>query len=133
MTDIEQKALALVNEIERERGETELIPRIMRGLVIDEALCRAIEQHEAQAAEIEHLRAEAEAHYDRGYYDGSTHPIVRHDALKIARYAIRGLLDIASEENLDSEQAGRAFAALHEIGTALAALEARGLEIRERG
>ena len=28
---------------------------------------------EAQSAEIEHLRAEAEAHYDRGYYDGSTH------------------------------------------------------------
>ena len=52
------------------------------------------------------------------------------DALKIARYAIRGLLDIASEENLDSEQAGRAYAALHEIGTAL---EARGLEIREKG
>ena len=55
------------------------------------------------------------------------------DALKKARYAIRGLLDIASEENLDSEQAGRAYAALHEIGTALAALEARGLEIREKG
>jgi hypothetical protein len=55
------------------------------------------------------------------------------DALKIARYAIRGLLDIASEENLDSEQAGRAYAALHEIGTALAALDACGLEIREKG
>ena len=47
MTDIEQKALALVNEIERERGEDELTPRIMRDLIIDEALCRAIEQHEA--------------------------------------------------------------------------------------
>jgi hypothetical protein len=44
------------------------------------------------------------------------------DALKIARDAIRGLLDITSEYNLDSEQAGRAYAALHEIGTALAAL-----------
>jgi hypothetical protein len=52
------------------------------------------------------------------------------DALKKARGAINGLLDIASEENLDSEQAGRAYAALHEIGTAL---EARGLEIREKG
>ncbi len=47
MTDIEAKALALVNEIERERGENELTPRIMRGLVMDEALCRAIEAHEA--------------------------------------------------------------------------------------
>jgi hypothetical protein len=30
------------------------------------------------------LRAEAEAWYDRGYYDGCTHPIVRHDALREA-------------------------------------------------
>jgi hypothetical protein len=98
MTDIEAKALALVNEIEREEGEKELTRRIMRGLIMDEALCRAIEQHEAYKQKVS-------------------------DALKIARYAIRGLLDIASEENLDSEQAGRAFAALHEIGTALAALD----------
>ncbi len=41
------------------------------------------------------------------------------DVLKKARDAIRGLLDITSEYNLDSEQAGRAYAALHEIGTAL--------------
>ena len=32
-------------------------------------------------AENERLRAEAEAQFDRGYYDGSTNPIVRHDAL----------------------------------------------------
>jgi hypothetical protein len=47
MTDIEAKALALVNEVEREEGEKELTRRIMRGLIMDEALCRAIEQHEA--------------------------------------------------------------------------------------
>ena len=41
------------------------------------------------------------------------------DALKAAGDAIRGLLDIASDDNLDSEQAGRAYAALHDIGTAL--------------
>lgn len=45
------------------------------------------------------------------------------DVLKKARDAINGLLDVASDDNLDSEQAGRAYAALHEIGTALAALE----------
>jgi hypothetical protein len=72
------------------------------------AICRTLEQHEAFKQEVS-------------------------DALKKARGAINGLLDIASEENLDSEQAGRAYAALHEIGTALAALEARGLEIREKG
>ena len=58
---------------------------------------------EAQAVEIEQLLHdlerqmtianehvnETEAHYDRGYYDGSTHPIVRHDALRDALEAWR--------------------------------------------
>lgn len=48
----EEKALALVNEIEREEGENELTRRIMRGLIMDEALCRAIEQHEAFRQEV---------------------------------------------------------------------------------
>jgi hypothetical protein len=30
---------------------------------------------EAQAAEIERLRIEAQAQYDRGYYEGCTHPL----------------------------------------------------------
>ncbi len=52
MTDIEKKALALVNEIERQEGLSDLTPRIMRGLIMDEALCRAIEQHEAFRQEV---------------------------------------------------------------------------------
>ncbi len=52
MTDIEKKALALVNEIEREDGENELTRRIMRVIIMDEALCRAIEQHEAFRQEV---------------------------------------------------------------------------------
>ena len=55
MTDdnIEQKALAIVNEIEREEGTTELTPHIMRAdLTMDEALCRAIEQREAFKQEV---------------------------------------------------------------------------------
>lgn len=108
MTDIEAKALALVREVLTERGLSD--KRAVRREVspYTEALCRTLEQHEAFKQEVS-------------------------DALKKARGAINGLLDIASEENLDSEQAGRAYAALHEIGTALAALEARGLEIREKG
>jgi hypothetical protein len=139
MTDIEAKALALVNEIERERGETELTPRIMRGLIMDEALCRALEQHEAFKQEVSKVMTYIKALYPTlpTDYDRFIIPKPKPDplvaAVHEARYAIRGLLDIASEENLDSEQAGRAYAALHEIGTALAALEARGLEIREKG
>ena len=55
MDDIERKALALVNEVERERAvnpHNDKIERIMRGLVMDDALCRAIERHEAFAQEV---------------------------------------------------------------------------------
>ena len=52
MNEIEKKALALVNAVEREEGLSELTPRIMRGLTIDEALCRAIETHEAFRQEV---------------------------------------------------------------------------------
>jgi hypothetical protein len=53
---------------------------------------------EAQAAEIERLRVEARAQYDRGYYDGCTQPIVRHDALKIARERITEWCDAVAVE-----------------------------------
>ena len=52
MTDIEAKALALVNKIEREEGEKELTLRIMRELIMGEALCRVLEQHEAFKQEV---------------------------------------------------------------------------------
>lgn len=39
---------------------------------------------EGQAAEIERLRVEAQAQFDRGYYDGCANPIVRYDALREA-------------------------------------------------
>jgi len=37
----------------------------------------AADRIEAQAAEIEHLRAEAEAQFDRGYYDGCTRSVMQ--------------------------------------------------------
>jgi hypothetical protein len=83
---------------------------------------------EAQAAEIEHLRAEAEAHYDRGYYDGSTHPIVRHDTLREALKRI----EVATRNEVRAGDKG--YVSRYGInGIARAALEARGLEIREKG
>jgi hypothetical protein len=38
---------------------------------------------EAQAAEIERLRVEAQAQFDRGYYDGCTRQPTQSDALRI--------------------------------------------------
>lgn len=52
MTDIEKKALALVNEVLRERGYTNEPTAITREYCTDEALCRAIEQHEAFRREV---------------------------------------------------------------------------------
>ena len=48
MTDIEAKALALLNEVKVERGKLVYYDVINRNHdVVHEALCRAIEQHEA--------------------------------------------------------------------------------------
>lgn len=50
MTEIEKKALALVNEVERDFGDNSPTIRIIREDLMDEALCRAIEKHEADKA-----------------------------------------------------------------------------------
>jgi hypothetical protein len=53
MTDIEAKALALLNEIKVERGKLVYYDVINRNHdVVHEALCRAIEQHEAFKQEV---------------------------------------------------------------------------------
>ena len=83
MTNIEQRALALAIEV-REDAKMRLCPDPTLLFGNWEALCRAIEQCEAQAAEIERLRVEAKAQYDRGYYDGCTRSIVQSDALREA-------------------------------------------------
>ena len=113
MTDIEQKALALVNEIEHERGEDELTPRIMRDLIIDEALCRAIEQHEAFKQEV------SDALYD--YFtdvDGAAGDTL--DRFFIPKPD--PLVEILEELNWETAEI-----------PFRKALEARGLEIREKG
>ena len=52
MTETERKALALLNEVAEERGRTQLIAVKREGWVSDEALCRALEQHEAFRQEV---------------------------------------------------------------------------------
>ncbi len=56
MTETEQKALALLMEVRKERSVPPITNEpINRSYIAHEALCRAIEQTEAQAAEIERL------------------------------------------------------------------------------
>ena len=121
MTDIEKKALALVNEVEREEGENELTRRIMRGLIMDEALCRAIEQHEAFRQEVSDAVVE---------YFGQKHLDVILAGHLLSRFIISKpkpdpLVKIM--EALDGEWTPDEYA--KEIR---AALDARGLEIREK-
>lgn len=52
MTEIEKKALELVNEVFRERGHGEWINCTRRYEALTESLCRAIEQHEAFRQEV---------------------------------------------------------------------------------
>lgn len=52
MTDIEQRALALVNAVETERGYPVTVKYARKEFSTIEALCRALEQHEAFRQEV---------------------------------------------------------------------------------
>ena len=71
MTDIEQKALALVNKVARELGWDETKEIFAAGYTRNEALFRAIEQHEAFRQEVSDaidssiLTPETEVHLGR--------------------------------------------------------------------
>lgn len=74
MTDIEAKALALVNEVAAERG-TEYPCVDRRNDARWEALCRAIEQHEAFQQEVERLNGLITATADHWLTLQVKHPI----------------------------------------------------------
>ena len=61
MTETERKALALLREVEDERGTTGS-PGINRASNNHEALCRAIEQHEAFRQEVSDAAQEYDDH-----------------------------------------------------------------------
>jgi hypothetical protein len=118
VTGIEQKALALVNEIELERGSTELTPHIMRRLIMDEALCRAIEAHEAFKQEVSdivyaHVNATNETSAD-------------------AWEKLKTLIINADKPDALVDVWGDLFIKSYNLDQFCDALEARGLEIRAK-
>ena len=121
MTDIEAKALALVNDVEREEGEKELTTRIMRGLIMDLALCRAIEQHEAFKQEVSD---EVTALLDRFVGDGLSQGVINGH---LHRFIISA--DVPDEL---VEVWGDLFEKSYNLDQFRAALDAVGLEIREK-
>lgn len=119
MTDIEQKAVALVNEVQAERGKFRYFNINRRDNAIREALCRAVEQREATKQEFSDFRQEvSDELIQQGFINAST---------GIGRFII--------------PKPDPLVEALNESGVILAgpvakrlraALEARGLEIREK-
>ena len=124
MTDIEQKALALLNEVLAERVHWQMTGSRTDNASI-EALSRAIEQHEAFRQEVSD---EVELSIDRSGHDGLR---AGHINEYLGRFIIPKpkpdpLVEIM--EGLDGEWTPEDYA--KEIR---AALKARGFEIREKG
>ena len=112
MTDIEQKALALVNA-----SSDEWYQRFTEANVYElyGALCRAIEQHEVFKQEVSNAVVE----YYGGHHNASGEPLERF---------------ITPKPKLDPlAEAMLAIGVIPDANSLRAALEARGLEIREKG
>ncbi len=115
MSKIERKALELVNEVETERGMSEWTDVCRSELTMGEALCRAIEQHEAFRQEVSDA-VEAYLAHTRPWPDNSLRRfiIAKPDPLwEVMNEMGFGFSKTASEE-------------------ICAALAKRGLEIREK-
>ena len=127
MNDIERKALALVNEIELERGSTPYSKLNRHNHGGAEAIFRAIEQHEATKQEFADFKQKVsdaaqeyeEAGYCMGWEGFERFIINKPDPL------VEVLNEISHEGGFDNFD--------HYAYRLRAALEARGLEIREKG
>jgi hypothetical protein len=128
MTDIEAKALALVNEVRAERGWVS-VPTLYRTDVNMEALCRAIEQHEAFRQEVsDAVEKQAQTGWDIHCRCGTRHPISFNtlEQFIIPKPKPDPLVDVMKE-------AGWADAVIDSCAPSLrAALDALGFEIREK-
>lgn len=113
MTDIEQKALALIN------AEIDYDPTANDAHEY-KALCRAIEQLEAFRQEVSDAVEEA---IDRGFYAQALQSLI------IPKPKPDPLFDVLWELGMAENRAGIVFAANRINET----LEARGFEIREKG
>ena len=122
MTDTEKKALALVNEVARELGWDQTKEIYAEGYTRNEALFRAIEQHEAFRQEVS-------------------------DAVEavLDRYYVLNIEDMLSHLIIPAPKPDPLVDAVHEVDTGpawdspedycnkiRAALDARGLEIRDK-
>lgn len=123
----EDKALALLNSVRVERG-LDSLPNISRLINLIEALCRAIEQHEAFRQEVSDA---VELSIDRSGHDGLR---AGHINEYLGRFIIPAPKPDPLEEIIGELDDGTWGETKAEYADRLrAALEARGLEIREKG
>jgi len=71
------RAADRIEQLEREKAVVSDLWEQQKEIALDYLTdCnKAADRIEAQATEIERLRVEAQAQYDRGYYEGCTHPL----------------------------------------------------------
>jgi hypothetical protein len=130
MSDIRQKATALLNEVLTERGRDNVSLSVSRQTYMGEALCRAIERHEATKQEYSDFRqlvSDVVEQADLLDLHGTE------DAYKkLNRFIIPAPKPDPLVEVM--KQAGWADAVIESCAPSLrAALDARGFEIREKG
>ena len=124
MTDIEQKALALVNEVsDNKHTDARSIHEVYSAVALSTALCRAIEQHEA-------FRQEVSDVVEQALSFGDVESLRRKGVL--SRFIIPApkpdpLVEVLKDLSWDEETAAEEWA-----GDIRKALAARGLEIREK-
>ena len=118
MTDIEKKALALVNEVRDERG-FRLNVEMQREDMAQEALCRAIEQHEAFRRDV----SDAVTGFDEYGTEAAWERLSRFIIAK-PDPLVEVLQEISGEGGYDNFD--------HYAYRLRSALEARDLEIREK-
>ena len=132
MNDIEQKALALVNEVARELGWGETKEIFSAGYTRNEALCRAIEQHEATKQELEATKQELSDFRQEVSDEIQSQPPAVRDYL--GHFIIPAPKPDPLVEVLHEVDTGPEWDSPEDYCNKIrAALEARGLEIREKG
>lgn len=131
MTDIEQKALALVREVLAERNLSD--KRAVRREVspYTEALCRAIEQHEAFRQEVSGaVEKQAQTVWDIHCRCGTRHPISFNT---LEQFIIKPKPDPLVEALHEVDTGPEWDSAEDYCNKVRAALDKLGFEIREKG
>ena len=126
MTEIEQKALALVNEVRRERGlpSFELYDRTF---YTEEALCRAIEKHEAFRQEVSDAVENVRRVVKPLAWDQAIGPLISRFIIAKPDPLVEVIADYKRTKGTGE------YATNKDMANAIrAALAARGLEIREK-